>query len=381
MSHTSTAQTFLWNRTAFPIETDAVARGYLSESNHIDIYGGVASAGDIRLLTQRGGRTVYGYGKATDFYREVAEYLANLLNDLFDFSGEEISLEKEYHFSSDDYRSDVKVDGIVEVGRNRQHYLIINEDGTLHPESTGGITVSRSTENLINTVQERLNEVNAAIAYLQQGGITPEEQSLYSEFIAERDQLFARLNELKDRTNVTVLNVNEAILVKVGSIHVEAQSLSGSGRLRIPSDARIHIENRSPNYLRTNLMAISETGYLSFNGWQVKTVNDINTINARSGGRFNGNVEIHAETPMISVTNTYCAPDGWCPDIFVDRSIINRTGIVSIRSDYGSVAIGQQADIAADTNIKAGTLRWLFRRLQAYRRRCAGEMGRVHTSP
>ena len=332
-----------------------IARGYLSESNHIDIYGGVASAGDIRLLTQRGGRTVYGYGKATDFYREVAEYLANLLNDLFDFSGEEISLEKEYHFSSDDYRSDVKVDGIVEVGRNRQHYLIINEDGTLHPESTGGITVSRSTENLINTVQERLNEVNAAIAYLQQGGITPEEQSLYSEFIAERDQLFARLNELKDRTNVTVLNVNEAILVKVGSIHVEAQSLSGSGRLRIPSDARIHIENRSPNYLRTNLMAISETGYLSFNGWQVKTVNDINTINARSGGRFNGNVEIHAETPMISVTNTYCAPDGWCPDIFVDRSIINRTGIVSIRSDYGSVAIGQQADIVADTvNIKAG---------------------------
>ena len=356
LEHTVTARTLLWNRTAFPINTDPVANAYLSESNNISIGTGasVGAAGDISLSTQLGGRTVYGYGKATDFYREAAEYLANLLNDVFDFSDEEITLEKEYRSSTEVYSSRVNVDGTVEVGRKRHYQVIINQDGTLSPETTAGMTVFPSTENLRNTVQERLNEVVAAIEFIEEDGVDDVEAPLHAELVAERGQLTEQLRELKNRENAGILNVSQPIEIRLGNIYIDALSLTGSGSLRAPGDAVIRIENSSPNYLRTNLMTISEEGRIYFNGMGVTTPGQVNTINADSGGRFNGDLQVGG-TPTISVVNKYYDSDGWGPDIFIDKSIINLKGTVEIRSDYGSVQVGKNADIVAETvRISAG---------------------------
>ena len=84
------------------------------------------------------------------------------------------------------------------------------------------------------------------------------------------------------------------------------------------------------------------------------TPGQVNTINADSGGRFNGDLQVGG-TPTISVVNKYYDSDGWGPDIFIDKSIINLKGTVEIRSDYGSVQVGKNADIVAETvRISAG---------------------------
>ncbi|NLU40659.1 MAG: hypothetical protein GXX08_00455, partial [Firmicutes bacterium] len=351
----SRAETYLWNRTAFPLETDPIAKAYLSESSDVRIYAGseVGVGGDVRLLTLHGSVDVYGYGQGTDLYRESAEYLANLFNDVFEFTDKDITMRTEYRSSTPVYSSGVVVYGTVEAGRNRHKSLIIDEDGTISPESTQGITVSRSTENLVNTVQDRLDEVDETIELLLLGGVTDEERSLYTELLAEKGQLQARLSDLRDRTNVGVLNVDQPIEARFGSIVIDSLSLSGSGSLRARSDASILIENRSANYLRTNAMAIPDaTAGVYFRGMSVASASDISAV---PGGSFGGDVQVGGGRATISVSNTYSDPSGWGPDILVEGNITNLKGTVNIESCYGSVQVGKHADIVADiVRITAG---------------------------
>ena len=78
------ATTDLWNKTAFPVETDPEADAFLSNLNAVTVEPNavVGSVGNIYLTADKGVTDVLGVGTGKDLYRQAAEDTVNFFGDL-----------------------------------------------------------------------------------------------------------------------------------------------------------------------------------------------------------------------------------------------------------------------------------------------------------
>lgn len=163
------ANTDLWNKTAFPVETDPDADAILQQTNSISIGGGshLQTIGEIKLLAVKGNREVTGYGIGKDLYREVLEAIGQFFSDLV--GGGDVSLEIKGGSSTDNSSTAILINGIVEVGIKNERFLFIDSSGAIDTSrSSEGIEITLTQENLPNLIQQRIDEITELIEALEE---------------------------------------------------------------------------------------------------------------------------------------------------------------------------------------------------------------------
>jgi len=122
--------------------------------------------GHIRLLTDKGSRNIKGYGVGKDLYREALAAIGSFFSNLV--GGGDVSLEIKGGSTTDIASTIVDIDGKVEVGIENIKKLYINSDGTIDETNTSeGITVTTTSENLPNQIQDRINTLDALITAIE----------------------------------------------------------------------------------------------------------------------------------------------------------------------------------------------------------------------
>lgn len=155
------------------------------------------------------------------------------------------------------------------------------------------------------------------------------------------------------------------IRVELGSIRVKADNLIGSGSLQAPGDAKITIENYTPNFLTLGNLTIDSAsgGFVTLNNVQVNNNTDINRVNASKGGANFSDIltadSAGATPPSITVASYYNpnanpAPSvpAPSPDIELAGDISNPRGSVTVTSKAGSIYVDGTIH-AASVNVKA----------------------------
>jgi filamentous hemagglutinin family protein len=367
-----TARTDLWNKTAFPVETDPVADAIADQTNTVSIGSGAELRGvrDVTLAADDGRRLLTGSGTGKDLYRKAGEDIANGLGEIV--GADEVSLDIKYSNTVDDSTDRVTVDGEVRAGVHAQQTLTIDEDLTASEQSPG-ITFDVEVRNLAAEVQERLDELYAMLA--DYDGVEVARDA----FEAEISLLERRLKELGGNgddnagapRNVQVQFVEvDPILARPGSIDVTGDALAGGGELRAPGDAVIDINQNGPAFLEITGLEIpaDEGGEITFNFTPVASNADINNLNAGGGTAAFGVVETaeNSADPLIEVDTTFnpdlqtpppgvtcedCNPID--PSIFVTGDIRNLRGTVDMEATTGNVRV--TSEIRANTvDIAAG---------------------------
>lgn len=161
------ANTDLFNKTAFPIETrpDADASVTQSDIIHIGENAAMESVGNISLLTEKGNMAAKGYGVGKDLYREVLAAIGSFFSNLF--GGGDVSLDIIGGSTKTSAATTVSIDGKVEVGTEHIRKVTINEDGTLDEENTStGLGVNYDDRDLNENFEERIQTLEALVAAL-----------------------------------------------------------------------------------------------------------------------------------------------------------------------------------------------------------------------
>ncbi len=370
------ARTDLFNKTAFPVETDPDADALVDHASRVDIAAGgrVNAVQDITLVADRGTAFADGRGVGKDLYREILAAIASFFSNLF--GGGDVSLDLRGGTSRLANTSTVRVDGEVAAGIQSRQELEFGVTGALVTQTEGVRYTTRQEDlvaNLIADLQdfEELREAYAGNANAQ--------AAYDNEILRIRRQLadLGYTADPSDPTNtIPVLEVLADFVVvddvraRGGDIAVEAGSLLGSGVLDAPGDAAIRITNRGAANLRLGKLTIEDVGgRLSFNGATVDSNLDINRRNA-AGSSAPGFASISTggtgDEPRIDVENSFApgAQDdgsaGRAPDIQVTDDLTNVNGTISIQNNRGSVlVIGEDFEsgprITADTvDIDAG---------------------------
>ena len=371
-----TARTDLWNKTAFPVETDPVADAIADQTNAVTIGSGAELRGvrDVTLAADDGRRLLTGSGVGKDLYRKAGEDIANAIGSIV--GADEVSLDIKYSNSVDNSNDTVAVNGQVRAGVHAQQTLTINES-LKATEQSPGITFTIEQRNLATEVQDRLDELYDMLENYE--GVAVARDA----FRAEINLLERRLSELggNDRDgagaprNVKVQFIEvDPILARPGSIAVTGDSLVGAGELRAPGDAVIDINQNGPAFLEVTGLEIpaDEGGEITFNLTPVTSNDDINNLNAGGGTAAFGVVETaeNSDDPLIEVTTNFNAdlqdpPDDVncsdCnsaidPSIFVTGGIRNLRGTVDMEATTGNVRVSSEirantVDIAAGNSL------------------------------
>ncbi|MDD4600778.1 MAG: hypothetical protein PHQ46_06940, partial [Negativicutes bacterium] len=158
------------------------------------------------------------------------------------------------------------------------------------------------------------------------------------------------------------------ITVRLGDIRINADNLTGSGKLQAHGDASIAITNNSPAFLTVGNLTVRDGGSLLFNGASVKDNAGINALNTSKTGAGFGQVITKANSPQpkVVVTSTFnpnaaenkqimsgtsiAVAMSVAPDITLAEgsTITNLNGLVKVASNYGN--------IYSNGNISAGTV-------------------------
>jgi filamentous hemagglutinin family protein len=369
------ARTDLFNKTAFPVETDPDANARVDHASRVDIAAGgrVNAVQDITLVADRGTAFADGRGIGKDLYREILAAIASFFSNLF--GGGDVSLDLRGGTSRLANTGTVRVDGEVAAGIQSRQELEFGPTGALVKQTEGVRYTTRQEDlvaNLIADLQdfEELREAYAGNANAQ--------AAYDNEILRIRRQL-ADLGYTADPSDpantIPVLEVLADFIVvddvraRGGDIAVEAGSLLGSGTLDAPGDAAIRITNRGAANLRLGKLTIEDVGgRLSFNGATVNNNADINRRNAPGGAAGFASVSTGGtgDEPRIDVENSFVpqaqadGSAGRAPDIQVTDDLTNVNGTISIQNLRGSVLVlGEDFEsgprITADTvDIDAG---------------------------
>ncbi|MEX0872869.1 MAG: hypothetical protein WDZ65_13745 [Aquisalimonadaceae bacterium] len=393
-------RTDLWNKTAFPVETDPDAFSNVSQTNTITVGNGadLGAVKDVHLYTAEGQLRLYARGVGKDLYRAAAESVVNGVGSLV--GAGEVSLDITAGETSSAANLTVAVNGDVRSGIRSNQLLHIKELDTEEllddsgnvvldefgnpvivpfvsdDEKSEGVSYRVVDSSLSDTIQARLETLYTYLSNYK-GGETEE-----AAFRAEINILEMQLEELakeagyeeddytfyvegERRINLPrefpiVLVEVDPIIARPGNVKITAQALVGAGTLDAPGDATIDILNETPAFLQVSDLLIpnDEGGQITLNGGLVNSVADINARN-RVGAvaTFSEvNTAENSPSPAITVSNTW-NPATWVsqgsadrplnPDIFIQGDITNLRGSVTVEAAYGSVYA--EGDIRANT--------------------------------
>lgn len=366
------AETRLWNKTAFPINSTPDAHGQIVQANAITIQAtgidtrgiadvrdaqiaraAIATVKDIELNAGEGTHLTRGYGRGTDLYREALEAVAN-------FFGADVSLDIKGGSTFDDSRSGVTVNGTVFAGTRHHQYLDIDANGNVTRQSEGvsystrdDVALKRELQNRIDYLQARYDEYK------------DDKPDVAAGFLNDILILQAKQSKLAG-AKADFVDVHPAVAY-TGNIAIGGDYLVGaaSGELVAPGDSAIEITNASKKFLHVDsgsaaadcLAALCIPGELggniTLNGVRVSSTADINARNQHGqvASFANGNVldRTNSPDPQIVLKNTYEDPvnlNALSPEIHVDGDLSNVRGLVKIEST-GTVLVA--ADVVAQT--------------------------------
>nr|WP_285903131.1 leukotoxin LktA family filamentous adhesin [Alkalimarinus sediminis] len=222
------ANTDLYNKTVLPIETKPDADASLNQHNTITIaqHAELTSVGDARLLASKGDVAVKGYGVGKDLYREALAAVGSFFSNLV--GGGDVSLDIKGGKTTNVASSTVKVDGKVEVGTENERILIIDSNGQVDTaQSSEGITVTKTTEVLSNTIQARIDELDEMITALE-SNVAGNSNSTSSggELDTLNDELVAKRAE-KTSVQGQITSNNSTIASNTSTINANNSDISG----------------------------------------------------------------------------------------------------------------------------------------------------------
>lgn len=366
---TADAETRLWNRTLLPVETSPDAHGQITQDNKIVVGAYVPSVGvapqgtnsedqigraaiasvkDIYLQAGEGTHTTRGYGRGTDLYRELIAAFVNLF-------GANISLDITGGSTSDDSKSSVAMNGTAFAGTHFHQILQVEQDGSISKQSEGMADPTyRNNVDLARDIQARIDSLQALVdEYII------DNPDIANGFQADIDTLNAKKDRLGVGATANFMDIHPAAAY-TGYIFVNGDSLTGTGELLAPGDAKIEIINKSNKFLDIgkyagvdNSLLISGDlgGVISLNGVRVSNNSEINAINQDGKSSSFSNIldRQTSDDPTILIQNTYEDPinlNALNPEIHIDGDISNTRGLVKIDSP-GSVQVS--SNIVAKT--------------------------------
>ena len=366
---TADAETRLWNRTLLPVETSPDAHGQITQDNKITVGAYVPSVGvapqgansedqidraaiasvkDIYLQAGEGTHTTRGYGRGTDLYRELIAAFVNLF-------GANISLDITGGSTSDDSKSGVAINGTAFAGTHFHQILQVEQDGSISKQSEGMADPTyRNNVNLARDIQARINSLQILVNEYKD-----DNPDIANGFQADIDTLNAKKARLGVGATANFMDIHPAAAY-TGYMFVNGDSLTGTGELLAPGDAKIEIINKSNKFLQIgkyagvdNSLFISGDlgGVITLNGVRVSNNSEINAINQDGKSSSFSNIldRQTSDDPTILIQNTYEDPinlNALNPEIHIDGDISNTRGLVKIDSP-GSVQVS--SNIVAKT--------------------------------
>lgn len=399
---TLVARTDIWNKTAFPVETDPVAQAIYNREQDITVASGalVESVGDVYAYANRGFGDLTGQGIGKDLYRKAAEDTANALGSLV--GAGEVSLDIEYNFIANNRESDVRIDGDIHTGIFNNQILeierlifdpVTGEASLEVGEVSDGITYRLQTGGYMQALSAREREL---VGQLEDYGVLEQDRlaieaelrllrrrlsNLYQEMGGDvRTSGGAVFDSLPEDITIQILEV-DPIIARPGNIFVKSDRLVGTGGLRAPGDARIDIDNKSAAFLSITNLEIPnrEGGQLLFNDASMTGNASIVEANRARTVLFDplpspaptaafGEITIasNSPAPQITVNNSYNPATGGtftrangttialpAPDININGAVRNLRGNVELTASYGSIYIN--GDVRAQSiSIDAG---------------------------
>ncbi|MDI1360655.1 leukotoxin LktA family filamentous adhesin [Methylotenera sp.] len=366
---TADAETRLWNRTLLPVETSPDAHGQITQDNKITVgayvpsigvapqgassedqidRAAIASVKDIYLQAGEGTHTTRGYGRGTDLYRELIAAFVKLF-------GANISLDITGGSTSDNSKSSVAMNGTAFAGTHFHQILQVEQDGSISKQSEGMADPTyRNNVDLARDIQARINSLQALVNEYKN-----DNPDIANGFQADIDTLNAKKARLGVGATADFMDIHPAAAY-TGYIFVNGDSLTGTGELLAPGDAKIEIINKSNKFLDIGKYAGVENslfisgdlgGVITLNGVRVSKNSEINAIN--QDGKSSSFSHIldrqTSDDPVILVQNTYEDPinlNALNPEIHIDGDISNTRGLVKIDSP-GSVQVS--SNIVAKT--------------------------------
>lgn len=271
------AETRLYNKTAAPIKTDPEADAFARDTSAVEVAAGadVKAVRDIVVAAEGGDRTVRGFGRGTDLYRQVMAEIASAVSGVF--GGDPVSLDIKSGRSVDQGNHGLVLNGALRAGarniqvlyfdaQNNAHYGAYADDLLAHAQTawdTG--TGSAATKAL----SERLAEVNG---WLSAPAFASNEIAKAA-WTMERARLMAAIDEIRGDANRVQITVGD-IRASAGNIHLRGTHVAGNGSLVAPGDALIEVKTTpgSTATLAVGNLTIEnyEGGTISFNGTRLR---------------------------------------------------------------------------------------------------------------
>ncbi len=394
------ADTYIWNKTAFPVETDPTADALLRGNNHITVHehGSIIAGRDVDMMTTWQEYRARGVGIGKDLWREVAEKVTNTVVKVLTFGQvkEAVSLEIRKGTSVVTDQDSITVNGAVIGGAAAYQYLWIRDqrdaDGNLIIESSLGVNYEITERNVFDDLEAQLLYYETLMQQYADDA-SPLFWRAYAQAHTIKGQLDALADILKDADgnlvgDPTVQAVElKDIATRGGNVTLHTGTLTGGGRVSLgdvpnwsdvagapagalnPSSAlSVNLVNESDVYLYVGDIEMGSTvGSIVLQtrtnsafgfGPRYQFTQDLTRANSFGGLQIGGGSG-DSLVPEVRIVNTWNGPglgEGEAflrPEIHLLGNITNRGGAVRLGNTLGSIIVS--GNIEADTiQITAG---------------------------
>ncbi|MCA3536621.1 MAG: leukotoxin LktA family filamentous adhesin, partial [Rhodobacter sp.] len=357
-----------YNKTAFPINVPPVADAKADTVSRIQIDAGarVTSVRDIYLLSEAGSRSIVGYGRGKDLYREVLAEIGSAISQAF--GGDPVSLDIETGSATDLSDDGIIVNGSVRSGDRSQQVLILDERNVngirtyVNVNESEGFSIDLARDitftALLNVqpaqdLQDRINVLNS---YLSNTALVTADPAARTAWEAERDTLILRQAAL-GAVSVDEIRVGP-ITAAEGNIIMRADWVEGAatGELYAPGEARVTLWVKNGAWLRTSDIEIvnREGGRISLNDVSVSTAADLQRLSKFRVAPYALSVVADDKDTEPKIEIVTFTPDllaGGTPrgdgTIILNGDVVNLRGTALVNSNEGSVDI--RGDVSART--------------------------------
>ena len=403
------AYTDIYNKALVPFEGTPDADAYSVKNAVVTISSGalIQTGYDINITATKGNLDAYGFGKATDVYKEALKEIKKWFGD------DDGSVEKTAGTSYTSGKGNIYVEGNVETGLYRHQYVTFEKDFdpgfyVTSYTSTNGTVKYKLVPNTVVKIDGVWKVYDRSGHYIKELNIEPDKISngiswnLVTDFTIEKN-LNDRIQKLKELETIyggdsatkqdidTEIKLLEAELqdpamyqtthvIKIGTVYassgdinIRADNIYGSGSLKAPGDVRIDITNKSPLPIEVGTVLIpwNYGGHVRLNGISVHKADDIAKINI---SHIKPNISItdgeNSSAPVINIRSSYKKnlytydPNGnplylYPPPILVGYTSTDGSdsGETYIKNMGGKVNIESSGSIIVTEGISANTIR------------------------
>ena len=356
------AESRSFNKTVIPIPGDPDADAYAVTTSSLNINSGaqLTSVKDIYLAADGGDRSIVGYGRAKDLYREAAAAIASAFSNLA--GGGDVSFDTISGSSIDSSGNDgIVVNGKVRAGSRSQRFFEVNTAGQIL-DAAGNVLSLQDYLALDDAMEVQiLRNVNVASELADRISVL---QGYIANEILNRDATAVdawqnEINNLRTRQGEASAQIADKFVfgdlsASEGNINMRADFVQGgaTGELNAPGNARISIKVLSGDIVSTNALLISsaEGGRIVLNDVLVTDESDLRIQSADREGLYALNLISGSDAgkPLIEVITNSLNPSVKSGYIRLNGEVSNLRGTVSVKSNTG--------DIDLDGNISAETI-------------------------